>query len=240
MSRRTWVIVGATSIIAEEFARIAAHAGHTLLLIARDKQQLEIIAADIQLRFNVSCDVMVVDFAKDIQLFIQALHNQTIEMDLFIGHSFQLNNSQLTQQSLTELLTVNIISTNQLIHAYWNKKQAKHNVLFLSSVAAVRGRTKNSLYGASKAAIEVYLQGLQQGASKTQHITIARLGYIDTHATYGEPGIFYASQPKMCAQACWNALKSKKRCFYHPFFWHYIMTIMQRLPHSIYERLRGL
>lgn len=240
MSARTWVILGATSIIAEEFARIAAKAGHSLLLIARDKQQLEIIAADIHLRTHMPCDIMVVDFAKDIQLFIQALQNQTIEMDLFIAHSTQSTNMQLTQHSLTELLTVNVTSTNQLIHAYWNKKQAMHQILFVSSVAACRGRAKNSLYGASKAAIEVYLQGLQQGASKTQHITIARLGYIDTHATYGEPGIFYASPPQVCAKACWHAIKVKKRCFYHPFFWRYIMNIMNRIPNFIYERLRGL
>lgn len=240
MSGRTWVILGATSVIAEEFARIAAKAGNALLLVARDKQQLNIIAADIHLRFHVPCETMIVDFSKDIQLFIQALQSQPIEMDLFIAYSAQTNNAQLTQQALADVVTTNITSTVQLIHAYWHKKQNSHRILFLSSVAATRGRAKNSLYGASKAAIEIYLQGLQQGSSKTQHITIAKLGYIDTHATYSEPGIFYASPPRNCAKACWDALKVKKRCFYHPFFWRYIMNIMNRLPNFIYERLRGL
>ena len=98
-------------------------------------------------------------------------------------------------------------------------KQKQHTILYLSSVAACRGRAKNSLYGASKTAIEIYLQGLQQAATKQQHITIARLGFIDTKQTYGVPGIFYAAPPKECAEACWKAIKRKKRLFYFPKFW---------------------
>lgn len=238
MSARTWVIVGATSIIAEEFARLAAQSGHHLVLVGRNLTQLKIIAADIQLRHAVHCEPMMVDFSKDIQLFLQTLRSQSTEFDLFIGHSDMQNNAELTAESLTTLLTVNVTHTIQLIQAYWNKPQSHHRVLFLSSVAARRGRTKNSLYGASKAAIEVYLQGLQQATSKTQHITIARLGFIDTHATFGESGIFYASPPTACAKACWNAVNQKKRVFYHPFFWRYVMQMICLLPHAIYEKMR--
>ncbi len=238
MSARTWVILGATSIIAEEFARCAAQSGHDLLLVGRNQLQLNIIAADIRLRFSVHCGTMMVDFSEDIQLFLQTLRTQSRELDLFIAYSDMSNNIHLTEQSLTELLTINVIRTSQLIHAYWNKPQSQHRLVFLSSVAACRGRSKNSLYGASKAAIEVYLQGLQQAASKTQHITIARLGFIDTHATFGEPGIFYASPPNECAQACWKAANRKKRAFYHPFFWRYIMRVIRHLPHVMYEKMR--
>ena len=150
------------------------------------------------------------------------------------------NNDKLTDHTLEQLLTVNVTNTIQLIHAYWNKKQTEHHLLFLSSVAACKGRAKNSLYGASKAAVEVYLQGLQQAASNSQHITIARLGYIDTHVTYGQPGIFYASPPKACAKACWHAVKTKKRLLYHPFFWRYIMGIITHLPFAVYKKMRHL
>ena len=238
MSTRTWVILGATSIIAEEFARCAARSGHALLLVGRNQRQLNMIASDIRLRHAVHCEAMVVDFAEDIPLFLETLRAQSRELDLFIASSDMCNNDQLTDQSFTAMLTVNVTHTSQLIHAYWHKPQSQHRLVFLSSVAACRGRAKNSLYGASKAAIEVYLQGLQQGSAKTQHITLARLGFIDTHATFGEPGIFYASPPKACAHACWKAVHSKKRMIYHPFFWRYIMWILRHLPHFIYEKIR--
>ena len=239
MSKRTWVILGATSVIAKEFAHLAAQSGHALLLVGRHHQQLAVIAADITLRYHVHCDVITADFAHDIHQLIKILeHHKNI--DLFIAHSFMLNNDKLNSQNIAELVTVNISSTAQLIDAYWHKKQREHRILFLSSVAACKGRAKNSLYGASKAAIEIYLQGLQQAASPKQHITIARLGFIDTHVTYGEPGIFYASPPKACAKACWNALKDNKRLIYHPFFWRFIMALITHLPFSIYKKMRKM
>ncbi len=239
MKKRTWVILGATSIIAKEFAHLAAQEGHALLLVGRDQQQLNIIAADIGLRYHVHCDVITADFAHDIKQLIKILdHHKNI--DLFIAHSSMLDNDKLNNKTIAELIHVNVTSTAQLIDAYWHKKQSEHRLLFVSSVAACKGKARNSLYGASKAAIEIYLQGLQQAASHKQHITIARLGYIDTHVTYGKPGIFYASPPKACAKACLDALNSNKRMLYHPFFWRYIMTVMLLLPFSIYKKMRHL
>ena len=239
MKRRTWVILGATSIIAEEFARCAALAGHNLLLVGRHPSQLAIIAADITLKYQVHCDVVLADFANNPATLLASLEHHK-NMDLFIAHSFMCNNETLNNATITELLNVNVINTIQFIHHYWHKKQTKHNVLFISSVAACKGRAKNSLYGASKAAVEVYLQGLQQSATNSQHITIARLGFIDTHATYGEPGIFYASPPTACAQACWQAMKAKKRMIYHPAFWQWIMGVITYLPFFVYKRMGNI
>ena len=236
MSGRTWAIIGATSIIAEEFAHCAARSGDSLLLVGRYKPQLDLIAADIALRYHVHCDVITADFSHDIQQLIRIIEHHK-NLDLFIAHSLMIDNDQLTYQNISDLLNVNVINTIQLIHTYWSKKQSKHRLLFLSSVAACRGRAKNSLYGASKAAIEIYLEGLQQSATANQQITIASLGYIDTHMTYGKPGIFYASPPKACAKACWNATMTNKRHLYHPFFWRYIMTILAYLPYFIYKKL---
>jgi short-subunit dehydrogenase len=239
MKQRTWVILGATSIIAEEFAECVAREGNSLLLVGRNKTQLDIISTNITLRHAVHCDVLPIDLSNNIHpLLIQLKHLNNI--DLFIAHSVMLNNDKLNDNNIAELININVTNTIRLIHAYWHKKQTQHRLLFISSVAAERGRSKNSLYGASKAAVEVYLEGLQQTASSHQHITIARLGYIDTHTTYGQPGIFYASPPKACALACFRALQSKKRRIYHPFFWHFIMSIITHLPFIIYKRMGGL
>lgn len=239
MKQRTWVILGASSVIAEEFARLAAKAGHRILLVGRDKPQLDIIAADISLRYHVHCDVILADFASDISQLLHIIEHQK-NIDLFIGYSRQYNNDNLNNKTIQELTQINITSTIQLIHAYWHKKQKEHHLLFVSSVSACRGRAKNSLYGASKAAIEIFLQGLQQSAGPHQHISIARLGFIDTHATYGRKGIFYASPAKACAKACWQAIKNKKRCFYHPWFWFIIMTIIRHIPFFVYRRMGKL
>lgn len=218
MTQRTWVILGATSIIAEKFAHIAAQAGHRLRLIGRQAEQLNLIAQDIQLRYQIPCEHFILDMTAEPAALLTALNKSEQELDLFIAHSDFTENDQLTPQSIQQLIQVNIQATALLINTYLNTTQTQHHLLYLSSVAACRGRAKNSLYGATKACIEVYLQGLQQGASHNQQITIARLGFIDTRQTYGRPGIFYAGSPKTCAQACWNALHKRKRLIYYPFF----------------------
>jgi short-subunit dehydrogenase len=229
MTKRTWVIIGATSIIAEKFAQIAASKGLQLRLIGRDSQQLDILAQDLRLRYKVICEVMGFDSQAEF------LTPNDSEFDLFIAHSVCSDNALLEPNSIKELINVNILTTVLMINEYLKIPQKQHRLIFLSSVAAARGRAKNSLYGGSKAAIEVYLEGLQQGASKNQHITIARLGYIDTQQTYGKPNIFYAASPVACAHACWQAVGRGQRKFYFPSFWGIIVAILRRLPGFVYR-----
>ncbi len=238
MNIKTWLITGATSIIAQEFARLAAKSGCNLLLLARNADELAIIASDLQLRYQIQCTVVVIDFSENINSKIHDLMLEDHELSVFIAHSLTMDNQNLTPEKINALIQTNITSTVQLIHAYFSKKQTTHELIFLSSVAGCRGRAKNSLYGASKKAIEVYLEGLQQHAKPHEHITIARLGFIDTPQTYGLPGVFYASPPKSCAKACWQACVQKKRMIYHPFFWKYIMEIIKQLPFILYQRLK--
>lgn len=238
MSQRTWVIVGATSIIAEQFAHIAAAHQNDLVLVGRDKAQLLIISQDIQLRFKVPCRVHSLDLM-NLSAHCSALFfNAHKACDLFIAHSDFTENADLTSSAINQIIDVNIRATVQLIHHYLALKQSQYNLVYLSSVAACRGRAKNSLYAGTKAAIEVYLQGRQQSAPNNCHITIVRLGFIDTRQTYGLAGVFYAAKPKDCAQACWRAIKKHKRQIYYPGFWFFIMSLITHLPFFLYKRIK--
>ncbi|ASQ45364.1 SDR family NAD(P)-dependent oxidoreductase [Legionella clemsonensis] len=238
MRVRTWIILGATSIIAEEFAQLAARKKKNLLLVGRNLEQLEIIAANLRIRYKVQCDLLFTDFSKDISTLLELLQRKSpCEFDLFIAHSAMLQNHELNLTAIEDMVHTNVLSTLQLIHVYLQRAQSHYYLLFLSSVAACRGRSKNSLYGGTKAAIEVYLEGLQQ-STKNLQVTVARLGFIDTIQTYGNPGIFYASSPKACAKACWRAVTTGKRQIYHPFFWRFIMAIIKHLPFFIYKRMK--
>ncbi len=238
MTKKTWLITGATSPIAQAFAHIAAQSGCNLILLGRNPEELTLISNDLRIRYPIQCVFFVVDFTEDIAPALEKIQQNNDELAIFLAHSHIVDNPELVPSTIATLIQTNITSIAQLIQTYFAKPQEKHELIFLSSVAASRGRAKNSLYGASKRAIEVYLEGIQQQANPNQHITIARLGYIDTTQTYGLPGIFYASPPKNCAKACWRACEQQKRHIFHPFFWQLIMGIIQRLPFVIYKRLQ--
>lgn len=237
MSKRTWVLLGATSIIAEHFAHIAAKNDYQLRLVGRNLEQLTIIAQDIQLRFNIPCELLVCDFTQKADILLNVFNSIGGEFDLFMAYSDFSDNNHLTSQTIHNLIQINVLATATLVNYYLSLDQKEHHIIYLSSVASCRGRSKNSLYGGTKAAIEIYLEGLQQAASPTQYITFAKLGFIDTKQTYGVPGVFYAAPPKQCAQACWDAMKKRKRVFYFPKFWRAIMMIIQNVPFFIYKRM---
>lgn len=240
MIPRTWVILGATSIISEQFAHLIAAQGHHLRLVGRDSTQLEIIAQDIRLRYKIPCDILLMEMTTCENKLLTALKKGANELDLFIAHSDFTENKDLNPSTITKLIEVNVLVTTLLIHTYLGLKQNQHHLFYLSSVAACRGRPKNSLYGGSKAMLEIYLEGLQQSASTTQHIIVARLGFIDTKQTYGLPGVFHAATPQDCAKACWKALKRKKQRFYYPKYWQIIMAMITYLPFFLYKNISRL
>ncbi len=236
MDKNTWVIIGATSVIAEGFAHIAAENGHALVLVGRNRERLNAIAMDIGIRFRVEATIFVCDFAVDSETLCAFIENLE-SINIFIASSDIVENDALNTETIKRSLTVNTISSAQIINTYWNKKQTTHQLIFLSSVAACRGRLVNSLYAGSKAMVEVYLQGLQQAAEPDKTITIARLGYIDTRQTFHKSGIFYASAPNATAKACWKASYQGKKLMYHPFFWRYIAGVLRSLPFFLFQRI---
>lgn len=230
-----WIISGATSKIAESFALKAAEEGSELLLVGRGLEDLETIANDIRIRTRVTCDVMVADLAtKDIEPLIEFI--QTNECFLFIAQAQMIANADLNEKQCSTLIETNCTASVRMINAYLNSKQPFYRIIYLSSVAGDRGRFKNSFYGATKKMVDTYLEGLLNTPNSA--ITIARLGFIDTRLTYGEPGIFYAAKPEECGQYLFLANQKGKNLLYYPKFWFLIMSIIKSLPLMIFKRLK--
>jgi len=126
------------------------------------------------------------------------------------------------------------------IEAYCQKRPQQRQIIFISSAAASVGRCKNSLYGASKAAIDLHLQGLQQDAHADDTILYARAGFIDTKQTYRLKSPIPKGDPKHFAAALFKAFQRNKKSFYFPWFWRPIMGIFQWMPWPLYRRLKKL
>jgi short-subunit dehydrogenase len=106
-------------------------------------------------------------------------------------------------------------------------------------VAGDRGRQSNYLYGAAKAGLSTFLQGLRNRLfhANVKVITI-KPGFVDTHMTYGRPGLFLVASPESVARGIFRAIAKGKDVVYLPWFWRPIMLIVQSIPEAIFKRLR--
>jgi NAD(P)-dependent dehydrogenase (short-subunit alcohol dehydrogenase family) len=112
-------------------------------------------------------------------------------------------------------------------------------IIGISSVAGDRGRQSNYVYGAAKGALSLYLQGLRNRlfSSGVRVITI-KPGFVDTAMTYGLPGLFLVASPQDIGERIASTPNKKPDVVYLPWFWRYIMLIIQHVPEPIFKRLK--
>jgi short-subunit dehydrogenase len=109
----------------------------------------------------------------------------------------------------------------------------------ISSVAGDRGRQSNYIYGASKAGLSAYLEGLRNRLyHRGVHVTTIKPGFVDTKMTFGLPGLFLVASPQQAAKAMYAAIVKKKNTAYVPWFWRYIMLIIRHVPDWQFKKMR--
>ena len=242
----TVVILGATSAIAEQFARLYACAGNHLILVARNMPALEEVKQDLISRGTDQVDCLEHDFSisentaelrarvegmsGDIDILLLTygtLPDQdkcTSDLD-YTKREFELN-------GLNPILTISAFSEHF-------KKRKRGTIAAISSVAGDRGRQSNYLYGSAKAALSVYLSGLRNTLSEynVQVLTI-KPGFVDTPMTKDfKKGLLWV-KPEKVAKDIKKAIDKKKNILYTPWFWQWIMLIIKHIPEFIFKKLK--
>jgi len=232
------LILGATSSIARACSEIFASRHCKLFLASRDIAELKRIATDLKIRFNVNVEYAFFDIA---QLDSHALFFENVidKMDFIDGLLMAVGLiDKVDYQKVIKANFTGPISFLELF-VHYLAAQKKGFVIGLSSVAGDRGRKPNYVYGASKAGLTTYLQGLRNYfyPSKIKILTI-KLGLIDTKMVFGgNYPVCLAADPKKTAIKIIRALDKGKESVYIPGIWRIIMLIIQSIPEKIFKRL---
>jgi short-subunit dehydrogenase len=139
-----------------------------------------------------------------------------------------------------QIIEVNYLSYISLLHhaASHFEKRRSGFICALSSVAGDRGRQSNYLYGSSKGALTLYLQGLRNRLSKSGVAVITvKPGIVDTKMTFGKEGLLLMAKPATIASGVFKAVMKRKHSVYLPGFWRWIMLIIRHIPESIFKRM---
>jgi len=241
------VIFGATSAIAQAFARHYAPAGGRFFLIARNAARLATIAADLRARGAErveSTTADLADLALHAGLIAQAKSALGAIDRVLIAHG-TLSNQQTCEtgaDSMIREIGINFLSAASLLTSLANVMQAQRSgsIAVIGSVAGDRGRQSNYVYGSAKAGLGAFVEGLRHRMTRYGvNVTLVKPGFVDTPMTAGlaKGGPLWAS-PEKVAKDIKNAMEGGAAVLYTPWFWRWIMMIIRSVPDAIFRRTR--
>ncbi len=207
------LIVGAASAIAQEAAKWFAKDGVEFFLVARSAEKLEDIGNDLKVRGAKRIETFVLD-VNDLDR-----HQEMVEMKEFATNC----------TSVISLLT---------ILANYFEQQRRGCIAVVSSVAGDRGRKSNYVYGASKGAVSIFLQGLRNRLDKSGVAVVTiKPGIVDTPMTAAlKKGLLFANV-RGVGQGVYQAMKKRKEVVYLPWYWRPVMFMLRRIPEPVFKKL---
>jgi decaprenylphospho-beta-D-erythro-pentofuranosid-2-ulose 2-reductase len=120
------------------------------------------------------------------------------------------------------------------------REQGHGTLVALSSVAAERPRRANFVYGASKAGMDAYFQGLADSlAGSGVEVMVVRPGFVHTKMTEGLPAAPLSTTPEAVAAAVVRGLGTRAGTVWVPARLRHVMCVLRHLPRPVWRRMRG-
>lgn len=235
------LITGASSGIGAEFARQLASKHFNVVLVARRKHRLELLATELQNKYAVNTVVIVADLTsfEHIQRVVQQTSN--LQVGLLINnagieiHGPFLSSSQHAYQQLIDL---NVSAVTHLAHAFGHRMCAQNRggIIFVSSLSSP-GVPYLSAYSSSKAYVSTLAGTLHQEFSAHGVCCMAlEPGFVESEMTLSDSALSKeASKSMMRVDVCVSeALRVfGTRTFCTPgLIYRSLMIVFRMLPRS--------
>lgn len=127
-----------------------------------------------------------------------------------------------------------------LLHAANHMRRQGHgDLVVFSSIAAVRGRRVNYVYGAAKAGLDAFASGLTDALHGSGvHVLLVRPGFVRGRMTEGMKPAPFATTPSKVAAATARALQERSSVVWAPASMRLVALAMRCVPRVIWRRLR--
>lgn len=239
------IIIGATSAIAQAAARIYASRGDKLYLIGRNEAKLTTLAAELRTQGAAAVETRTFDARQpsDHASLIAAAISHLSSVDTAIlahGELVPEAGCRAEWPVAQRCYEVNLLSPIACLIPLANHMEERRegNITVISSVAGDRGRGSNYNYGAAKAGLSTYLQGLRNRlAASGVSVTTIKPGFVDTPMTaHLKKSPLFAS-PERVGRRLVRASDRGEAVVYTPWYWRLIMGIIIHIPECIFKRL---
>jgi len=233
------IVIGATSGIGKEIAKILSEQGYIVGITGRRKEKLEELKLTNPSSFRISSFDCTTDNNSE---KLDELTGKIGGLDLLILSSGTGDlNEELNFDIENKTNKLNVIAFTEIVDWTFNyfRKNGNGHLVGISSIAGIRGSRIAPAYNASKAFQINYLEGLRQKAKKVGkeiYVTDVRPGFVDTNMAKGE-GQFWVASKEKAAKQIYSHIKRKTEVAYITRRWRIIAIILRLVPNWIYKRL---
>ena len=234
------IIMGATSGIGLEVARLFHQQGHIIAIAGRRMDNLQRISTELANCPYAQIDVTDTQAPTRLQELIEGLGG----MDIYLHVSgIGKQNRQLdTDVELATVETNALGFTRQVNHAWhYFRTQGSGHIAAVSSIAGTKGLGAAPSYSATKRYCNTYLEALAQLANMQGlniHFTDIRPGFVNTELLASSFHYPMMMQPVPVAHQIVNGILSRKRTVTIDWRFHLLVFFWRLIPSCLWVRLK--
>ncbi len=235
------IIIGATSGIGEALIPELIQQGYQVGLTGRREEKLKTLHH--QFPGQTQYEMMDVSVPDQAIASLQQLIEKMGGMDLIVINAGVGNsNPDHEWDKDRSMIEVNVLGFVAIADTAMQKfiQQGSGHLVGISSIAAIRNHGSASVYGATKAFVSHYLEGLRHNVFKRKLpivVTDIQPGFVDTPMTEGQPGMFWVATAEQAARQISQTIREKRGHAYITRRWRWIAWLMKSLPDFLYLRL---
>jgi decaprenylphospho-beta-D-erythro-pentofuranosid-2-ulose 2-reductase len=240
------LVVGASSGMGAALARRIAAADCQVALVARREAELAKLCGEINAGGTIRArayphDVRCTD---EVPGLFQQIAVDMGGLDLVIyaaGVQPRVAPDEYDTAKDRFMVEVNVIGAMAWLNeaARRFERAGAGTIVGISSIAGDRGRRGNPAYGASKAALDHFLEALRNRLSR-KGVTVVTIkpGFVDTDLTRGLPGLFWLISPDEAAKHILAAARRGSVTAYVPARWRLVGLIVRSIPSFLFRRMK--
>ena len=240
--------LGATKGMGRALARAMSERGDELFLLGRLLDDLERSARDLEIRGGREADSIAAaecDLARPDTFApaLEAARERLGKLDAVIvtaGLFAPQEELEASADTALALVTINFAHTVAFCEEARRRllEDGGGTLCVFSSVAGDRGRKPVVIYGASKAGLSHYLEGLDHRYRAAGLKTVCvKPGFVKTGMTAGLDPPPFAGEPEQVARDVLKAIDRGTPVVYTPWIWRWILLVIRLLPRLVMRRI---
>ena len=236
-SMKKAIIIGATSGIGRELAKVLSAEGYVLGITGRRLHLLEQLQDELPNQAYIrSMDVTEKSAVGKLQKLIDEMRGVDLVVISAATGSIDMELPWEKEKITIETNVLGFAAAANVTFHHFQLRGSGH-LVGISSIAGIRGGGGAPAYSASKAFVSNYLQGLRYIAGKRKlNITVTDIqpGFVDTAMARGDHVFWSAPTPK-AAEQIYRAIRKKKKHAYITKRWRLIAWALKVMPDYFYR-----